>query len=215
MSIQTHIRFWLILFLVSLCVNPFLRRGDTMNEFIQQELKITENALGKRWTGMLLTQADVLFRETPVNLAVRVAEKGVYTKKEQDKFDLFGSQSGSGGLLFKVMNSVFTGFIQSFYVVCIRFLIVLSWFALLVPVIAAAIYDGYTQRVIKSYNFGSIRPATFSLMLWFVMPMLFAPLFYLSAPLNIDPSIVPMWVCVALIPTSILIANSQPLFGKR
>lgn len=215
MSINSHIRLWVVLFLFSLCLNPFLRRGDTMADFVAQEVHITKSALGERWAGLIIAQADVLFRESPVNLAVRVAEKGVYSNDRQDKYKLFGSQSGAGGMLFGVMNGIFTGFIQSLYVVCLRLLIVLSWFLLLVPVMLAAVYDGYTQRVIKSYSFGSIRPATFSLMLWIVMPMIFAPLFYLSAPLNINPAIVPMWVCVALIPISILIANSQPLFGKR
>lgn len=215
MTISTHIRAWMVLFLLSLTLNPFIRSGDAMAEFIEDEIRITRQALGDRWSGMVLSQTDLLFEKTPIGVAVRAAESGVYSKAEQDKFALFGSNTGSGGLLFKTMNSIFIGFIQSLYVVCVRLLIVFSWFALLVPIMAAAIYDGYTQRVIKSYTFGSIRPATFSLMLWIVMPMIFAPLFYLSAPITIDPSIVPMWVFLALIPISVLIANSQPLFGKR
>ena len=186
-----------------------------MIEFVENEVQITRAALGDNWTNAILKQANVLFNESPVQMAVKVAEKGVYSKEQQDKYKLFTSETGSGGALFKMMNGIFTGFIQSLYIVCLRLLIVLSWFALLVPIMFAAVYDGYTQRVIKSYNFGSIRPATFSLMLWVVMPMMFVPLFYLSAPFNINPTVVPIWVCLALLPTSILIANSQPVFGQR
>lgn len=203
------------MFLFSLTLNPFLRRGDSMIEFVENEVQITRAALGDNWTNAILKQANVLFNESPVQMAVKVAEKGVYSKEQQDKYKLFTSETGSGGALFKMMNGIFTGFIQSLYIVCLRLLIVLSWFALLVPIMFAAVYDGYTQRVIKSYNFGSIRPATFSLMLWVVMPMMFVPLFYLSAPFNINPTVVPIWVCLALLPTSILIANSQPVFGQR
>lgn len=215
MSIASHVRLWVILFLFSLTLNPFLRRGDSMIEFVENEVQITRAALGDNWTNAILKQANVLFNESPVQIAVKVAEKGVYSKEQQDNYKLFSSETGSGGALFKMMNGIFTGFIQSLYIVCLRLLIVLSWFALLVPIIFAAVYDGYTQRVIKSYNFGSIRPATFSLMLWVVMPMMFVPLFYLSAPFNISPTVVPLWVCLALLPTSILIANSQPVFGQR
>ena len=215
MSIASHIRLWVILFLFSLTLNPFLRRGDTMIQFVESEIEITRSALGESWTNAVLKQANVLFNESPVQIAVKVAEKGVYNKEQQDKYKLFTSESGGGGALFKMMNGIFTGFIQSLYIVCLRLLIVMSWFALLVPIMFAAFYDGYTPRIIKSYTFGSIRPATFSLMLWIVMPMLFAPLFYLSAPFNINPTIVPIWVCLALLPTSILIANSQPIFGQR
>lgn len=186
-----------------------------MAEFVAKEIEITQRALGERWSGMVLDKTDLLFEQTPVAVLVEAAKKGVYSKEEQDKFELFGSNTASGGLMFKIMNGVFIGFIQSMYVVCVRLLIVFSWFALLIPVIVAAAYDGYTQRVVKSFTFGSIRPATFSLMAWIVIPMFFAPLFYLSAPLNIDPSIVPAWVCLSLIPLSILVANSQPIFGKR
>ncbi|WP_043003185.1 DUF4400 domain-containing protein [Comamonas testosteroni] len=186
-----------------------------MIEFVENEISITRNALGDTWAKAVIKQANVLFNESPVQIAVKVAEKGVYSKEQQDRYKLFTSETGSGGALFKMMNGIFTGFIQSLYIVCLRLLIVMSWFVLLVPIMFAAVYDGYTQRVIKSYNFGSIRPATFSLMLWIVMPMLFAPLFYLSAPFNISPTIVPIWVCLALLPTSILIANSQPIFGQR
>lgn len=212
MDTKFHIRIWLALFLFSLFLNPFLRRGESMEKFVVAEIRTTQAAFGPAIGAWIVRQADVLFRDTPVHYAAQVARAGSVSDDERRRHE---KVLGSGAkVMIGVANSIFTGFLQSIYVVCLRFMMVFVWFGMLSPVLIAAVVDGYGQRAIKRYTFGAMRPAAFSLLSMIVVPFVMAPLFYLSAPWSIDPSIVPIWVFIGCIPLSLLIANTQPIFGK-
>lgn len=213
MDTKFHIRIWLALFLFSLFLNPFLRRGESMERFVTEEIRTTQAAFGDSIGGWIVGQADLLFRESPIHYAAQVARAGSVTGDERKRHEK--AMGGGASVLIGVANSIFTGFVQSLYVVCLRFMIVLVWFGMLAPVLVAAVVDGFGQRAIKRYTFSAMRPAAFSLLSMIVVPFVMAPLFYLSAPLTIDPSIVPIWVFVGSIPLSLLIANTQPIFGKH
>ena len=101
------------------------------------------------------------------------------------------------------------------FIMSIRFMIILSWFGLLAPMILAACIDGVSQRKIKFFNFRSIRPATYTLLSFFVIPFALGPLIYLVVPFAISPAYIPVITSVMLLPLSLLLANSQPLFGEK
>lgn len=213
MDTKSHIRIWLALFLISLFINPFVRRGDSMEKFVVSEIEATQDAFGPRVGGWIVSQADLLFRDSPVKYAANLARAGTVTGDEKRRHE---KQMGDGAkVLIGVANGIFTGFLQSMYVVCLRFIIMLIWFGVLAPVLIAAVVDGFGQRAVKRYTFGSMRPAAFSLLSMIIVPFLFAPLFYLSAPWGVDPSIVPIWVLIGCVPLALLIANTQPVFGKH
>jgi uncharacterized membrane protein len=213
MDTKAHIRLWVAVFLISLCINPFVRRGESMERYVVSEIEATQAAFGPRIGGWIVDQADLLFRETPVKYAANVARAGTVTGEERRRHE---KAMGDGAkVLIGVANGIFTGFLQSMYVLCLRFMILLIWFGVLAPVLIAAVVDGFGQRAIKRYTFGSMRPAAFSLLSMIIVPFVFAPLFYLSAPWSVDPSIVPVWVLVGCVPLSLLISNTQPVFGRH
>lgn len=209
-----QVRMWLILFLGSLLLTPVLRGGEKMQAHINAEIAITKSALGERWSNFVLSNANNLFKGTPVSLVTAGLNEGIVTPAKQ-KEQIILDSSDVGHAVVGVMNGFLNDFIQACYVMCVRLLIVISWFAVLIPLIFAAIYDGTTQRIIKNLTFGSSRSAAYALTLTFVMPLFFAPLFYLTAPFTISPAVLPIWLCICLVPLSVVIAHSQPIFRKR
>ena len=103
---------------------------------------------------------------------------------------------------------------MSAYVVAIRLGVVVSWAVVLIPLLLAGANDGFAQRRIKRAEFGAIRPATFTLAGFVVIPLLALPLIYLVAPFFISPLAAPFWGLLVVIPLSVLISNMQPLFGR-
>jgi len=95
-----------------------------------------------------------------------------------------------------------------------RLAIVLFWFISLAPLLAATVYDGLMQRSVKQSEFGSLRPATFTLAGMLVIPIVSLPALYLTLPFHFSPLLAPVWAAVVAIPLSILVSNSQPLFGR-
>jgi hypothetical protein len=95
-----------------------------------------------------------------------------------------------------------------------RLAIVLFWLAALAPFFAATVFDGLMQRSVKQAEFGSLRPATFTLAGMLVIPILALPVLYLTLPFSLSPLLAPVWAAVVAIPLSVLVSNSQPLFGR-
>lgn len=213
MDNKSHVRIWIAIFLMSLFLNPFLRRGESMERFVISEIQETQAAFGGAIGGWIVGQADVIFKDTPMHYLAEVARQGTVKGKEKERHE---KVMGTGGkMLIAMGNSIFTGFLQSLYIVCLRFMICVVWFGMLAPVLVAAVVDGFGQRAIKRYSFGTMRPAAFSILAMIVVPFAMAPLFYLSAPFAVPPSIVPLWVLIGCVPLSMLIANTQPVFGKH
>lgn len=221
MSVATHIRIWVALAALSLFLSPFLRSGESMMKFVQEEVAQTSQVLGPRFGGWVIANVDRLFDSPAVAAMVAVAKRGT-TSQERQKEIRHGDRDkglvplGEGAAaMASAANSFYTGFILACYILCIRLLIVLVWFGLLSPVLAAAITDGFTQRAIRYHEFAMQRPAAFSLMALIVVPVAFGPLLYLTIPMSISPAIVPALVCLACMPLALLIAHAQPVFGRH
>ena len=76
-------------------------------------------------------------------------------------------------------------------------------------------HPAYETVKFKFFNFRSIRPATYTLLSFFVIPFALGPLIYLVVPFAISPAYIPVITSVMLLPLSLLLANSQPLFGEK
>lgn len=213
MDIRTHIRVWVALFAICLFISPLLRKGESMTQFVQQEIRVTEETFGPVFSNWILTSVDALFKNSPAAGVVAVARYGVTSKEREDRLS---QKLGKGAhWMIKSANSYFTGVMLAAYVACIRLLINICWFGMLAPVLIAALMDGFAERAIKQYKFGTFRPAAFSLMAMIIVPFIFAPLLYLTIPVSISPAIIPVWVFLGCLPLSMLIANTQPIFGRH
>lgn len=106
------------------------------------------------------------------------------------------------------------GLVVQAQVAILRAGILLFWLAAVAPLLAAGICDGLMQRKVKQAEFGSLRPATFTLASMVVVLMLAAPVLYLTFPASLSSLLVPSWAALLVLPLSVLVANSQPLSGN-
>lgn len=212
MKNQQHLGFWLLLAIVAFFAGPLIRSGESMERYIAAEVRETEAAMGQTVGGWVVTFANGIFANTPIAAAIDQAERAQHTSKERA---LSAKVAGPGGeIMSKMYNSYLQGLILQAYVLSMRLAIVLFWFAALAPLFMASVYDGLMQRAVKQAEFGSLRPATFTLAGMMVIPILTLPVLYLTLPFSVSPLLAPVWVGVVALPLSVLISNSQPLFGR-
>jgi hypothetical protein len=207
-----HLGFWFLLAIVGFFAGPLIRSGPSMETYLTQEVAETRLAMGEKVGNLVVAFADDLFTQTPLAaIAVSVAS----AKHSKADRDLSIKVAGPGGeIMSKLYNSYLQGLIMQAYVLAMRFAIVLFWFATLAPLFVATVYDGLMQRKVKQAEFGSLRPATFTLAGMLVIPILALPVVYLTLPFSMSPLLAPAWAAVVAIPLSVLASNSQPLFGR-
>lgn len=212
MQNKQHLGFWFLLAFLAFFAGPLLRTGEAMVAFVQQEVRDTETALGPTLAGKMVDLADFIFQQTPAQAVTHVARRAQHTPEEQR---LSAAVGGAVGLAAsKMLNSYMQGLVLQTYVLTIRAAVVLFWLMFLLPMFVAIVFDGLQLRAIKRAEFGSIRPATFTLAGVVVIPLLACPLLYLTLPFSMSPLLAPLWVAVLALPLSLLISNSQPLFGR-
>lgn len=212
MKNSQHLGFWFLLAIVGFFAGPLIRSGPSMETYLTQEVAETRLAMGEKVGNLVVAFADDLFTQTPLAaIAVSVAS----AKHSKADRDLSIKVAGPGGeIMSKLYNSYLQGLIMQAYVLAMRFAIVLFWFATLAPLFVATVYDGLMQRKVKQAEFGSLRPATFTLAGMLVIPILALPVVYLTLPFSMSPLLAPAWAAVVAIPLSVLASNSQPLFGR-
>jgi len=207
-----HIGFWLGVIAVGFLLGPVMRSGTSMEQFVKTEIHQTREALGETVAARVVGFASGIFIGTPLGMISQTANGLKHSKEERD---LGGRVAGPVGLAMSSMyNSYLQGLMLQAYVMAMRFAIVMVWFVILAPLLFAAVYDGFMQRKIKRAEFGALRPATFALASLLVIPLLVLPLVYLVVPFSISPLLAPAWALIVAIPLSVLISNTQPLFGR-
>lgn len=212
MKNSQHLGFWLMLALLGFFLGPFLRTSTSMERYVAQEIAETRTAMGETVSGWMIGFADMLFVQSPVAAATHAIERAKHTSAERR---LSAQAAGPGGeMLSKAYNSYLQGLILQAYVVAMRLAIVLFWLAALAPFFGATVYDGLMQRSVKQAEFGQLRPATFTLAGMVVIPIIALPALYLTLPFHMSPLLAPAWAVVVAIPLSVLVSNSQPLFGR-
>lgn len=183
-----------------------------MESYLAAEIHETRVAMGETLGGWVLGFADGIFNRTPVAALTANIAKAKHTEEEQR---LSARVAGPGGeIMSKMYNSYLQGLIMQAYVATMRLAIVLFWMATLLPFFVSTVFDGLMQRSIKQAEFGSLRPATFTLAGMVVIPILSLPVLYLTLPFSLSPLLAPVWAAVVAIPLSVLVSNSQPLFGR-
>lgn len=212
MRTTQHTGFWLVLAVLGFFAGPLLRSGPSMEAYLRIEIEETRMAMGGNLTGRALSFADAIFRQAPVHGLVTAIRKVEHTKAEQQ---LGARVAGPGGAAAsRLFNSYLQGLVLQAYVAAIRAAVVVFWATALAPLLVASIFDGLMQRKVKQAQFGSLRPATFSLAGMVVIPVAALPVLYLMLPVSMSPLLAPLWTALVAWPLSLLVANSQPLFGR-
>lgn len=212
MKNSQHLGFWFLLAILGFFVGPLLRSGPSMENYLATEIQETRMAMGETIGGMVVSFASGLFTQTPVAALTANLAKAKHTEQEQR---LSARVAGPGGeIMSKMFNSYLQGLIMQAYVAAMRLAIVVFWLLALLPFFAATVFDGLMQRSVKQAEFGSLRPATFTLAGMLVIPILALPALYLTLPFSLSPLLAPVWAAVVAIPLSVLVSNSQPLFGR-
>lgn len=212
MKNSQHLGFWFLLAILGFFATPLIRTGPSMEEFLTAEIRETRQAMGDHVGGLVVSFADGLFRQTPL---AAIAASATTAQHSAEDRKLSANVAGPGGeIMSKLYNSYLQGLVMQAYVVAMRLAIVLFWLAALAPLFVATVYDGLMQRKVKQAEFGSLRPATFTLAGMLVIPVLALPALYLTLPFSLSPLLAPAWAAVVAVPLSLLVSNSQPLFGR-
>lgn len=212
MKNSQHLGFWLLLAALGFFIAPMLRTTDEMDSFLRTEVQQTRLAMGDRLGGLVTSFANGLFSNTPLAMLAGELKAAQHTKAEQE---LGARVAGPvGEFASQVHNGYLKRMVKQAYVVAMRFAIVVFWLVALLPVFVAAVYDGLMLRSVKLAEFGSMRPATFTLAGLIVIPVLALPLLYLTLPFHMSPLLAPAWAALVALPLSLLVSNSQPLFGR-
>lgn len=209
---QQHLGFWLLLAILGFFAGPLMRSGPSMEKYLVREIQETREAMGDHIGGMVVSFADGIFDSTPLAVLTRNVRAAKHTKQEQELSARIGGPGGE--IMSKLYNSYLQGLIMQAYVFAMRLAIVLFWMAALAPMFVATVYDGIMQRNVKQAEFGSLRPATFTLAGFVVIPMLSLPALYLTLPFSLSPLLAPAWAAIVALPLSLLVSNSQPVFGR-
>ncbi|MDB5860185.1 MAG: hypothetical protein JWQ76_3874 [Ramlibacter sp.] len=209
---QQHLAFWFVLAVLAFFAGPLVRSGPELERDVRLEIEQTRGAVGELLGARMLEFAYVLYTRTPVAAATGQLARAKHTPAEQR---LSNKVAGPGGALASALfNSYLQGLILQAYVLTLRLAIVTVWLLAVAPLLLAAVYDGLMQRAVKQAEFGALRPATFTLAGMLVIPMLSLPLLYLTWPWHLSPLLAPAWAALVALPLSLLVANSQPLFGR-
>lgn len=183
-----------------------------MERFVNGEIQQTRQAMGKRAADVVVGFANSIFEGTPLTVVAHAAKTA--SLSDEDK-KLSRKVAGPGGAIMgNLFNSYMQGLVLQSYIVAMRLAIVLIWLAFLAPLFIAAVYDGLMLRNVKMSEFGSLRPATFTLAGMVVIPVIALPLLYLVLPFSLSPLLAPAWAAFVAMPLSILVSNSQPIFGR-
>lgn len=207
-----HLGIWFAIAILGFFLSPLVRSGQSMEQFIAYEVAQTREAMGDAAGDMVVKFANTLFKETVLSAGANMVGQAALTQKE---LLLSSKVAGPGGaMMASFFNSYIQGLVLQTYIVAIRLAIVLFWLFFVLPLLAASVLDGFMQRKVKQAEFGAIRPATFTLAGMVVIPLLVTPVLYLVLPFSITPMLAPMWAAIVVLPLSLLVSNSQPLFGR-
>lgn len=210
----THIKFWVFIIMVTFLLGPFYRTPMQMHDFVRAEAEVTVRALGETWGGSIVARSVQVIKSAPIQLGAHIFKKGEYDIDRLENKNIIYKSWGTQ-IFMELGNRLMAGWGAMLFVMSIRMMIVVSWFALLAPMLLAACVDGISQRKIKHFNFKTIRPTAHSALSLIVIPFALAPFVYLVIPFAISPAYLPVITSVMLLPLAMLLANSQPLFAEK
>lgn len=212
MKSQSHIGFWLLAFAVSLFASPLFISADAMYERLLNEFLAVRGIFGDRigrWLIEATNSVHSLFVSSGVEDFFAAPVHG-----ERDLQDAERYFSGLGKMLAATGSRYLVALLMQFYGAIMRGFVVLAWVLLLLPFLAAAIYDGINQRHVKFATLGYQNPTAFALGAHAVILIAALPVMYVVVPFSISPLFMPAWALLTAIPLCFAISHMQPVLTR-
>ena len=212
MKSQTHIGFWLLVFAVTIFLGPLFIEPRTAYDRLLSEVAATQQVFGPRIGGTLVNAANGIhgvFERAGVEEKIGT---GVHSKDDLVHARQYFSFVGEA--MAGAASQYVAGLLLQFYGVVMRFLIMLAWSMLLLPVIAAAVADGVYARKIHRANAMGQSPTAFAVGGHMFIVMTSVPMLYVALPVFVTPLFMPMWVGLMLLPLRLAITHTQPVFSR-
>lgn len=180
-----------------------------MDAYIQEEQRLTRDVFGQAVGEWIEHRSNAALSKVPTwhVSSNKIEGEGIERTRQV--------MAGPGVAVVSAFNLYVDGLVRNIFVLVHRLFLVLIWAGVLAPIFFAAVVDGLSQRAIKRAEFGAIRPAAFVASSTLVIPLLMGPIVYLIVPFPVNPMIAPMWALMTTLPLSWMVANMQPLFGRR
>ena len=214
MKTTSHIGFWIILALVGIFIVPFFVSADSLLGSLKREQAAINTVFGDTLASRLYASANsvhaVVFGSTGIQSGLN--------DLQHNQADLkLANQVGSGIAVYfaNEADSRVKAFSVQLYSVTLRAIVLLAWAVLLLPFLAAVIYDGFMMRHVKFASMGHQNPTAFSLAFHATVVLSAVPLLSLVLPTYIvTPLFMPFWALITALPFSFALRHMQPVFTR-
>lgn len=209
MEISKHAGFWLAVIVAVFLLAPVFRSAESMEMFASVEVAATKSVFGEWTAQQIVKQARGLQKLLPIKSVskMQTSDEGMDRTKKV--------MPGPAVAVMTTANAYFSKLATGLFVLAVRACICVVWLFVLAPVLVATVVDGLVKRAIKRDEFGDIRPAAFSAANLIIVPLSFAPVGYLVAPVLVPPMVIPVWALIMILPLSFMVSNMQPIFGNK
>lgn len=204
--------FWIILALIGIFVVPFLVSAENLLTSLKREQDAIAGVFGTSVSSRINLSANavhaLVFQSTGIQAGM--------TSMQHDQADLaLANKVGSAVAVYfaREADSRLKALSVQMYSVVLRIVVLLAWLVLLLPFLAAVVYDGFQMRHVKFASMGHQNPTAFSLGFHVTVLLCAVPLLFIVVPMYIvTPLFMPFWVIATALPFSFALRHTQPIF---
>lgn len=191
MTRRSHAGAWLMLWLVLAIVGPLGGGPEGMATRFEAEIAAVHAGFGPRLAARVLDVADT------------------QAHRRQG-----GPAQLAGHPLAARIARVATAFQLQAATVALRAASLATWWILLLPLVMAAVVDGFVQRAVKADTFGYQNPAAFSVAGHGLIAVCMVGAVGLVMPFPMPSHWMPVSVLAALAPLRVTLSHLQPVFTR-
>lgn len=174
------------------------------------ERAVLRTYLGRETATAIATRADLLYlrwfvASGVVNESYEIFLPSTSEQQRSRGLEQLGEREG----FFAVAREKIDSFWALVRFSMQRLVAILVWLPLLLVLMMAAVWDGWMRRRIKMVGFEQTSAPIFGLARKLFIFGIFAPLFYVFAPIVIHPVIAPVWGCFMALALLIKVSNLQ------
>jgi len=195
----------LIVWVLEVTIVLLFLQGDVLERAMETERGYVTGYLGEATSNEIKQQSDATYIKY-------IKSSGV----EESVYDFFipvkNSKTGLEEMspwLFEWMEERLDTFWWAVYQFIYKFNLFVSWLPYLLPLLAAALVDGFMVRERKKFESGYSSPLRYDYALMSLYFLLFVPLLYITTPVAVHPLWVPIWGVLLCSANIVLSSNIQ------
>lgn len=197
---------WLCLWILQIILVGVLVPNDWLEGQITSEREMTANWLGQDTLIDLVTSSDATFKSAFEDTGLIDASYTITPTRAQ-RDDSRGLED-LGDTLWPYVESRIEVMWFTVYQGVQRLSMIQLWIPYLLPMFIPAFIHGMCIREVKKVSYGYASPVVYHAALQVFMLLIFLPLFYISLPISIHPSMVLLWgiaisICFVFISSNI------------